>query len=264
MATVEVIKSELDLFKRVSFQKSIEHSYFIEYRPNNPITEGNSIEFILPASPDEYTDLQNCYLQIKGKLTKQNGTEYPASDDTRFSLIPYPLFTIWDQISIYLGQTLISQASNTQSYIAYIDATLENTPNKIKTFLRSAGYITPFGKDDYNCDNVDIEFSKFFKQSKQFSFYGRFNGSIFNSDKLLLNGLEMRIILNRAPNKFTCMGRAADNDTIPHKEATEPKIILTEVAMYVRRAKISKSILNAHEKTLQSVSRALYPIKSPL
>lgn len=260
--TVEVIKSELDLFSKISFQKSIESSDLIQYRPTNALSEGNAIEFQIPSSPNEYTDLQNCYLHIKGKLVKQDGSDYAAGDDGRCSLISYPLFTIWDQISVFVGSTLISQASNTQAYSAYFESTLDSTPDKISTFMHSAGYVSPYGKTDYNCDKVDSAHAAYFDKSKTFTFYGRFHGSIFNSDKLLIDRCDLRIILNRGSNAFICMGSAAVT-TSTAKDATKPKLILHDVVMYVRKCRVANSIALAHDRVLQT-SRALYPIKRSL
>ena len=198
MSTVEVLKSELDLFTKVSFQKSIENSSISEIRPTNTISESNTIEFNIYSSIEDYIDLQNIFLSVKGKLVKQDGTNYDDTNDkNRFGLIPYGLFTIWDQISIYLGQTLISQASNTQAYISYIEALLQATPDKYLTFFKAAGYVSSITDDEHDPDNVVEWYGKFFKQSKIFSLYGRFIGSIFNSEKLLLSGLDMRIIFEQ-------------------------------------------------------------------
>ena len=113
MGTVEVMKSELDLFSKIQFQKSIDHHEFSQINPTNSIGESNDIEFLIPGTEKEYIDLQNIHLTITGKLVKQDGSAYTAEQDGRNSLIPYGLFTIWNQIAIYLNQTLISQASNT-------------------------------------------------------------------------------------------------------------------------------------------------------
>ena len=118
----EVMKSELDLFKKVSFQGSIENSQLIEYRPTNALTESSSLEFDIPISSDEYLDLQNIYFRIKGKLVLQDGTNYQIEQYNRYSLINYPLNTIFDQLSIYLSGTLISQSSKTYPYLAIIEA----------------------------------------------------------------------------------------------------------------------------------------------
>jgi len=75
----EIMKSELDLFKKLTFQGSIENSQFVQYRPVSSLSESSTIEFDIPISPEEYLDLQNVYLWIKGKVVQQNGTDFPAA-----------------------------------------------------------------------------------------------------------------------------------------------------------------------------------------
>jgi hypothetical protein len=107
----EILKTELDLFKKVSFQGSIENSQFIQYRPTTSLSETSSIEFDIPVSADEYLDLQNVYIWTKGRVVQTNGANFPAALNGRFSLINYALHTMFDQLSVYLGGTLISQSS---------------------------------------------------------------------------------------------------------------------------------------------------------
>lgn len=263
MATEEVVKSELDLFAKYAFQRSIEHSFIIPVRPINTLNESNSVEFIIPTSPEHYVDLQNCFLLYKAKLVKQDGTSFLDSDDGRNSLINYPLFTVWDQISVMLGATLITQSSNTQPYSSFFEATLELSPDKINSFMKSAGYISPYGKSpSYDCDAVDSDFAKYFNRSKTFSFYGRFTGSIFNSSKLMINGLDMRITLHRGKDQFICMGSPAKTSA-PTKAATEPKFVLIDATLFIRRVQVSKSTRDAQESKLQKTP-AFYPIKRSL
>lgn len=265
MSTIEVLKSELDLFNKVSFQKSIENSSITAIRPTNTISESNTIEFNIPSSPEEYIDLQNIFLSFVGKLVKQDGTNYNATEDlNRFSLINYGLFTIWDQISIYLGQTLISQASNTQAYISYIEALLQVNPQKSSTLYKASGFVSSLGDDNYDGDILEENYyTKFFKGSKFFMLYGRFIGSIFESEKLLLSGLDMRIVLNRGSNDFSVMGQALKTATPTDIPATHPKLFLADVCLFVRKVKVYNSIRLAHEQVLLN-SRALYPFKRPL
>ena len=67
MGTVEVMKSELDLFSKIQFQKSITHHKFSQIHPSNSIGESNDIEFLIPGTEKEYIDLQNIHLTVTGK-----------------------------------------------------------------------------------------------------------------------------------------------------------------------------------------------------
>ena len=255
----EVLKSELDLFKKVSFQGSIENSQLIQYRPSSALNASSTIEFDIPISSDEYLDLQNVYLWVKGTVTKADGTNFLAAQNRRFSLINYSLNTIFDQLSIYLGGTLVSQSSKTYHYLSFIEAITQMSVSSQSTFLKAAGLKTISGVYDF--DAVDIDLGDSVKQSKPFSLYGRLHGSIFNSDRLLLNGVPLHLIFSRAPNDFTVMGSALQAQ--PALDATDPKLNLTEVSVFVRKVKLAPNLLNAHAKALQ-LSKATYPIKRSL
>jgi len=255
----EILKSELDLFKKVSFQGSIEGSQFIQYRPVSSVTATSAIEFDIPVAIDEYLDLQNVFLWYRAKLTQQNGTDYAANQNNRYSLINYGLNTIFDQLSIFLGGTLISQSANTYHYLAYIEAVTQNDKENCDTFLRSAGLIVPGTTAGRDYDAVDPNLSNFVNLSKQFTMYGRIHGSIFNSEKLLLNGVPLRLEFRRAPSQFSTMGTAAVA-AAGGAAATEPKIELSDISLFVRKVKLAPSLLSAHAKALQ-ISNAIYPIK---
>lgn len=254
----EVIKSELDLFKKVSFQRSIENSYIIEYRPTSVLSESSAIEFDIPISLDEYLDLQNVYIKFKGKLTDEKGVDYDENQNNRFSLINYSLNTIFDQLSIYVGGTLVSQSSNTYHYLSFIEKLINSTPNNIKTILRTSNYVSPFGNKDYDFDGIDEQLASITNKSKVFTLYGRPHGSLFNSDKLLMNGLNLRLIFNRASPQFYCMGRSADPGGVI--KATTPKLNLLDISIFARKVKVNSDVLLAHNRAL-TISKAIYPIK---
>lgn len=260
MATEEVLKSELDLFRKVYFQKSIEHSAIIQYRPTTALTESSTVEFVIKIGPDDYLDPQNIFLSVTGKLVHPDGTPFPESEDNRFSLVDYGLNTIWDLQSIYINNNLINQASNIYGYLAYIEGLQETSEDKLSTILEAAGFYSRFeNTNPVDFDKISTNYAKNFNRSRKFKFYGKLHGLIFNSDKLLLNGLEMRLIFNKAPDNFCCLGTAAEATV----KATEPKLKILDVSLFVRKVQISKSVLAAHERALQT-SRALYPIKRSL
>ena len=270
----EVMKSELDLFKKVAFQASIENSQLIQYRPASALNTSSTIEFDIPISSDEYLDLQNVYLWVKGKVVRPDGTDFPADQDGRYSLINYALNTMFDQLSIYLGGTLVSQSSKTYHYLSYIEAITQMSASAQSSFMRAAGLKTVFGPG-YNFDSIDVDLANSVKQSKPFSLYGRIHGSIFNSDRLLLNGVPLHLIFSRAPNNFSLMGSqaraavAAQPNAVPPVAAVpalvaaDPRLNLTDVSVFVRKVKLSPNLLNAHARALR-LSKAIYPIKRSL
>ena len=75
----EILKSELDLFKRIRFQNSFEKSEFIEYRPTSSISASSTIDFEIPISTDEYLDTQHVYLEVDRKSTRLNSSHITRS-----------------------------------------------------------------------------------------------------------------------------------------------------------------------------------------
>lgn len=259
----EEVKSELDLFENVRFQNSIERSDFIQYRPITTIENSNTYEFEINAGPDEYIDIQNIYLWMSVKIHNKNNDNFDDNLGTKenYSTISYPLNTIFDQLSIYLGSTLITQASNNYSYLSYIEALIEPT-NRYNTFGNSlcastSGFVSPYWKNDYNPDHPHEQIYKLARKSKHFTLYGKMHGALFSTNKYLLNGIPIKFIFTKASNNFIVIGREGwlTNDT-------HPVFKLNNIQIYVRKVKINANLLIAHAKALQ-IAKAKYPIKRP-
>src|SRR5215475_13197113 len=148
----EIFKSELGLFKKVNFQGSIEGTSLIQYRPITTLTPTSAIQFDIPISLDEYLDFQNVYLWIKGRMVQNDGTDFPQEQNDRYSLINYPLNTMFEQLNVELNGTTITHSSNTYHYLAYIEALTRYSAKEIVTYKRSAGMIRYTRQDAYNFD----------------------------------------------------------------------------------------------------------------
>ena len=94
----EIMRSELDLFRKIQFQGSIDNSQIVEYRPTSAIAGSQTIEFEIPTSADEYLDLQNVYLQITGKLKSAGNADFLQAQDGAYSLVNYGLNSIFDHV----------------------------------------------------------------------------------------------------------------------------------------------------------------------
>ena len=226
----EILKSELDLFKRNFFQNSIENSQLIQYRPVAAITDSPNIEFFISQSSENFIDLENIFLWISGKLVKQDKTDYDQTQDNRYSLINFGLNTLWQQIDIELNNIQITQSSTTFPYSAYLDV-LTKYDNKSKhTFLRSSGYL-PY--DTTHIDTVNSKLSTLTNESKQFKLYGKISNEFFETNRYLVNGVSMRINLIKAKETFCLMGSTARaaTATVTALEATQPKLIINEATL---------------------------------
>lgn len=260
------MKSELDFFRKVQFQGSIENSHIIEFRPVTALIDAQQIEFSIDVGPGKFLDMQNMFMAMKGKCVKQDGTDYVAADDNRFSLINYSLNTMFDQVDISLNGTLISQSTNTYHYQSYMECISEYDSSSLETYLRSSGFYQPLTDDAYDFDAIDAKLHRIVNQSKIFTLYGRPHGSIFNSDKLLISGVTMKLTFYRARPQFYGMGmvaRAAVSGGLGAAAATQPKVNITDFSIFARVVTPSTELFNKVAKYLNQ-SKCIYPIKRPI
>ena len=122
----------VDRKKGKPIQNIIESAQFIQFRPVTAVKDSQTIEFNIQVGPDEYIDTENIYLLWNGKLVNgENGN--PFSDtlgtENNYAMINYGLNTAFEQLSIYLGTTLISQSSKNYPYLSYIEL-ITNSKNK--------------------------------------------------------------------------------------------------------------------------------------
>ena len=264
----EIMLSEMDLFKKIQFQGSIENSQIIQFRPISSINDATTIEFDIPIASDEYLDLQNIFICIKGKVVKQDNTNYLAAEDDRYGLINYAVNTIFDQLAIYLNGTLVSQSSKTHHYMSMIQALTEyNVMDAIKS-LAPGGFARSYEDDNFDHSAIHPVLFNIVRRSKNFTLFGKLHGDIFKIDRLMMNGITLHLALSRAPNTFVLRGSEAiaavpavgDVPAVAAQPAAEPKLDLRDCCIFARKVKPSPNLLTAHAKVLHN-NKAIYPFK---
>ncbi|KAK4877634.1 hypothetical protein RN001_010140 [Aquatica leii] len=109
---------------------------------------------------------------------------------------------------------------------------------------------TPGKMDNLTEDNVGfIKRKSFTSENNQIEMIGHVHSDIFNQEKFLVNGVEMKIKFVRSRDSFSLMA----------KLGSTYKVKILEASLLVRRMKINPTILIAHTKALESTS-AKYPI----
>ena len=76
--TMEVLKSELELFTISPTQTSIEETRFVKYYPLTSLDRGGPLEFNIPSSDREYIDPQKVFLYMKIRILDENGSQLNA------------------------------------------------------------------------------------------------------------------------------------------------------------------------------------------
>ena len=107
----------------------------------------------------------------------------------------------------------------------------------------------------YVPESGNVGFAKrhqFIKNGNRFVLSGPIFSDIFMTDRLLLNMMDLKVVLNRSSDAFSLMDL---NDP-----AIEPKVQLTDVVLKVRKVKVDQSVSDGVERMLKQTP-ALYPIR---
>ena len=93
---------------------------------------------------------------------------------------------------------------------------------------------------------------KFIENSKKFTLSGPIFTDVFMSDRLLINMLDLKVVLNRSYNEFCLM----DKNSTPKN----PKVELTDVVLKIRKVKVDQAIRDSTEVLLKQTP-AIYPVR---
>ena len=282
-------KSEVDLFSVPPTQLSLEKGRWIDYRPLSSVENPDSAITFLIAGTDEYLDLSKTILYVEGKIMLEDyKTELTGGGQTNVAPVNNFLHSLFKQVDVYLNGKQVTPAMGTYAYRSYIETLLNYDVSAKKSQLSSAFYfkdtagqmdevgalpqtkkvkIKPVG-DDGNEGVAETVFiatngtgnqgfanrHKFIENGNQFVLSGPIFSDVFMSDRLLLNMLNLKVVLNRSPNTFCLMDKNLDNAKI------NPKVKLTDVVLRIRKVKVDQAINDATEITLKQTP-ALYPIR---
>ena len=246
----ECLKSELDLFSLPQTQTSIEASNWITYSPISSLNDESPIEFCIQNQGEEYLDLAHTLLKVSVKIpTTKTDADKLVAPVNNF------LHSLFNQIDIYFNQKPISAPNNTYPYRAYIESLLNYGPAAKQSHLTTAlWYSDTAGEMDSlpgTGKNQGLKTRQhFILGGKTVDLLGHLHCDIFNQDKLLINGVEMKLRLVRSKDSFCLMDASGTGNF---------KVKITEAALLIRRVKISPGILIAHAKML-STTTAKYPL----
>lgn len=268
---MECTKSELDLFYVPPTNTSIESGQWTAYYPTtSPLNNTAPIEFEIK-STNEYIHLCKTllYLNVRfdirnSPVKSESGNALSEPDfkaklkDVQFGPINNFASSLFSQVDLELNGTSIETTNETYPYKAYISDLLNYGQDSKNTFLQTALFYkdTPGNMDSLELlgDKINeglIERRKILDAGNgRLELITRLYNDFFNTDRYLLNGVNMKISFKRNKAEFFLM---------KHEKA-EVDCIIENAVLYVRRVKISPQILLAHSMALEKAS-AKYPIR---
>ena len=282
-------KSEVDLFRVPPTQQSLERGRWIDYAPLSSVENPNSAITFLIAGTDEYIDLSKTILTVTGKITKKDGTsKLDGNDQSNVAPVNNFLHSLFRQVDVYLNGKQVTPAMGTYAYRSYIETLLNYDVSAKESQFSSALYYKDTatkmdengslgssptvnyklaGADNNSMgDNASVKvytpgtgnqgFAKrhqFIKNGNRFVLSGPIFSDIFMTDRLLLNMMDLKVVLNRSTDAFSLM-------EIGNSTPIEPRVQLTDVVLKVRKVKVDQSVSDGVERMLKQTP-ALYPIR---
>ncbi|XP_036142112.1 uncharacterized protein F54H12.2-like [Monomorium pharaonis] len=255
----ECLKSELDLFSLPPTQTSIESSQCIYYKPVTSLANDAPIKFVIPGHGEDYLDLTHTMLSIRLRVetTPLAGGEKdttPSDFILKVGPVNHLLHSMFNQIDVYFNQKLLSPPNNAYAYCAYIEALLNYaSPAKSSHLTTCLWDMDTPGLMDTHVDsattnNALVRRARYIQAEQELNLLGHLHCDVFNRDKFLINGVEVRMRLVRSKDSFCLM-----------ESSSTSKIRILDASLLVRRAKVSPGVLLAHAKML-SKTTAKYPL----
>lgn len=236
------LKSELDLFSALPVQLAIEESSFLEIHPVASLNNASPIEFYISGNGEHYLDLSHTILHLQLKVTKKNGADMEATD--KVAPINYILNTMFSECSVFLNDKQIASQPN-YAYRSIIEALLFASRSVHESLFTSS----LFYKDTASHHNVvdtaganEGLKSRYARcsSSRVLDLVGGLHIDISSQPKALINGVDVRIKLERNKDSFALM---CANDTF--------KLAVLSAKLYVRKLNVAPSIILGQEKALE-------------
>ena len=288
-------KSEIDLFSVPPTQQSLERGRWIDYAPLSSVENPDSAITYLIAGTDEYIDLSKTILTVRGEITKGDGTTLSGGNQTSVAPVNNFLHSLFKQVDVYLNGKQVTPAMGTYAYRAYIETLLNYDVSAKKSQFTSAlyykdtatqmdeagslpgspktinnvtavtsadrGQAATLAKEEVKITEAGsgnqgfAKRSKFIRNGKQFVLSGPIFADIFMSDRLLLNMMDLKVVLNRSNPKFCLMDKTSETaPTVNHQ------VKLSEVILKIRKVKVDQAVSDGIERMLKQTP-ALYPIR---
>ena len=277
----------LELFKVPPTNVTLEDSKWMEYYPISSTLNSDTapIEFEIKGQGDEYLDLSQTYLQMVCKFTKADGTNLTGGGSTS-TPVNNILHSLFSEIDVSLNGKVVTPGTDTYPYKAYLEKLLSYAPKTLETQMRAcslwekdtAGHMDEVKLEalaqspvefavvnnkvniadviptpEYPDDSKNVGLRKRHEKitdSKEIVLMDRLHLDLFEQEKCLPNGVDVRLRFNRARPQFYMMTAAGSSG----------KVVIQSMILWVRKVKPVPSIINLINQQL-STQTAKYPLR---
>ena len=246
-----VISEELELFSDDPLQGQMEERTTETILPLS--TEySNTITFEVKNNREGcYLDPANIRLEVEVGIKKHDGTNWVnmAKGDKLFP-INNLLHSMFKDVECQVNNQVINQNNSCYPYLSYIVTLLSYSDD----YLDTQGFTFGWEKDEAKkFDTVDVADDSP-RQARHMTFIngsdvyhtrtliGRFVGELFQQERLMVHGADLRLVLRRTGHDFVLMGESANKQ----------QLVILKALLHVDFVKIDDTLLikhyNMHQK----------------
>ena len=229
----------------------------MEYNPLSTLTDNAPIEFLIASGGDEYIDPASITINLVASILRNDGTN--IRNDSHVGPVNLLLQSLFSEIEVTMKDTKVTASNNTYSYKAYLEIFLSYEVEAKATQLTSEiyykdtpaniGQSNPIHQTEANV-NQGLKTRHLLFVAGSVEMQGRIHCDIFMQEKLIPDGVPIKIKLHRNKDAFCLISNIA---------APNYKISINECKISVRKCKLSPSTFVALAKTLE-LGNAKYPI----
>ena len=119
---VEIIPDKVNFFTPLLQQSIIVEEFDRQYEPQNNITPGAPIDFMIKGVDGYYLDLEHSDFYVRAKITKANGAN--MGGNVKAGPANLTLNYLFQEIIPTLGMTQANEPSNLYPYRSYMETVL--------------------------------------------------------------------------------------------------------------------------------------------
>jgi hypothetical protein len=189
----------LDIFKR-SIQTSVVNSHTVAYKPIALADNPAQLEFNCSGHSDYYIDLNSVRLLLRIKPVKTDGSDIENTASSTGGCVNNLLHSVFSSLRISLNEKPFTFQTK-YNYKAYIEKLLNyGSDASITHLISSFWYLeSPWELTEKTCYAKRLNY---LSNGEILEVYGGLHADLFNSGKMLIDGVDLIITLTRAPDAF--------------------------------------------------------------
>ena len=255
MASAITLNPALNVFQNREIDPSVEEIFYTTTKPQTSIDQDGTQVFEVPAGQTPIY-LKDILLSVECKITKADGTAIAATE--KVGPANNVLHTLFSQVEVKLGDTVVSYNHSLYPYQAYLEELLWASASEKDGRLKMQGFILDTAGSQLATDpdkelapNEGLKARRsLFAVSKNTLLIGRLHCDVFNQDKCLIEHVPKRISLQRSPNAF-CLIKSGGGDF---------KISVSDMSLMIPRVRTSEALRRSMESALMNNLLATYNI----